>query len=335
MAPKKAGAPGKGLINWDAQLAADAALAKKIEAKSASGTNFSLKGGLLQFGGASLPNNRMAVVILASGFINQFYEGAYSDDARTGPTCFAVAGTEDDMAPHESVGEGQQAEACAACPMNAWGSADTGRGKACKNGRRLALLSAGTVDAQGRLTMETDPAAYGEQAIGLLSLSPTNVKAFAAYVAQLANTLKRPPYAVVTLITVVPDAQTQFRVVYEAMENIPGKLAEMILQRREEATELVLQPVQVKDPNAAPAPAPRGRAKAAPARAAAPRAAARPLPAARPRAAAAPAPAARQPRAARAATPAPAPRAARQAASPLMRPADARPLPGVKQAKKF
>src|SRR3990167_7275206 len=135
--------PQTGLINWEAELAAQAEVAAGMEASTGTGSFFSIKGGLLSFAGSPMPNNQMAVIVLDSLMENVYYEGAYDASNPQGPKCFAFGRNEADMAPHEvTVQAGcQQSEACAGCPMNEWASAAQGRGKACKNTRRLAMTS--------------------------------------------------------------------------------------------------------------------------------------------------------------------------------------------------
>lgn len=61
---------------------------------------------------------------------------------------------------------------CATCPMNQWGSAPDGAGKACKNMRRVYLLREG----------EIFPI--------LITIPPTSVKAWNTYVVNLTSKLK-------------------------------------------------------------------------------------------------------------------------------------------------
>ena len=89
----------------------------------------------------SLPDGQktdeLEVVIVDFVARNEFYEGAYDKDNMSPPACFAIG-----VAPNKLVASDnspqKQADTCAECPMNAFGSA--GKGKACKNGRVLAVL---------------------------------------------------------------------------------------------------------------------------------------------------------------------------------------------------
>jgi hypothetical protein len=61
------------------------------------------------------------------------------------------------------------------------------------------------------------------------------VKGWAAYVNKLTSTMLRPAWAVFTQISVVPDAKTQFKVVFEALDKVPTELLGAVKARVEEA----------------------------------------------------------------------------------------------------
>ena len=139
----------------------------------------------------SLPDGQktdeLEVVIVDFVARNEFYEGAYDKDNMSPPACFAIG-----VAPNKLVASDnspqKQADTCAECPMNAFGSA--GKGKACKNGRVLAVLP---VDAD-----ENTP-------IWLLKVSPTALKGFDGYVQGVARTFQTPPVGVVTKVSFDPN----------------------------------------------------------------------------------------------------------------------------------
>lgn len=133
----------------------------------------------------------LKLVIIDHTSQNMFYETAFDRDNPTPPTCFAIAvpasqgGDISTMAPSVDVLE-KQSESCARCPMGEWGSAATGKGKACSNLRVLAVLP---VDAT-----EDTP-------ISLLRVSPTGLRSFDGYVGSLATKFKQLPIGVVTEVS--------------------------------------------------------------------------------------------------------------------------------------
>ena len=151
MRPKKTtteASTGTALVKWEEELAKQAEVAAGMEANVGGGQFFSMQGGQLKFNDNPVPGNQMAVIILDHILENVFYDGDFDPNNPQPPTCFAFGRSDDDMAPHETVvAEGQaQNETCNGCPFNQWGSADKGRGKACRNTRRLAMIPAGTLD---------------------------------------------------------------------------------------------------------------------------------------------------------------------------------------------
>lgn len=240
---KGAPAPSTALKKWDEELAKYAENKAKEEASVSLGKFFSVKSGVLSFNGNVIPGNKMNVVVLDSILENHLYEDAYDPDSPASPVCFAFGREDKDMAPHEKSLKPQN-ETCKGCPHNEWGSADKGRGKACKNVRRLALVPESAVEDADAL--DAEETAY-------LKLSVMNVKGWAAYVQNLSATLKRPPFAVVTEISVVPDAKSQFKISFKYVESINNSdMLDAILKKVKVTEETIGFPYQAME---APPPA--------------------------------------------------------------------------------
>lgn len=225
------------LTNWDEALAKEAEIAAGLEANAGGGQFFSVRGGQLSFQDSPLPNNEMVVVILDTVFENVFYEGPYNPDEPQSPSCFAFNHEEEKLAPHEVVvkqGNEMSTTGCHGCEKNEWGSADTGRGKACSNTRRLAMIPAGQYSRHGDLEIFEDLRHYETTGVGFMKLPVTSVKGYANFVKQVAGALKRPPFGVITRVSVVPDVKTQFKVIFEGLDKIPNNLMGAIMQRRKE-----------------------------------------------------------------------------------------------------
>lgn len=195
------------LTSYDDRLAALAKQATQTEAHVGGGTYISTRGGQLSFNGGVIPDGKMNVIVLDHVCENAFYEGRYDPNDPTSPACFAFFKNADEAAPHEK-SESPQADACEGCPNNEFGSSDTGRGKACKNIRRLALIT-----EEGMEDIESATIAF-------LKVPVTSVKEWAGYVNSLNNTLKLPPLGVITEISIVPDSASQFKLKFKLVEKI-------------------------------------------------------------------------------------------------------------------
>lgn len=221
--------------NWQDEMAQAADAAADQEAGVAAGQFFSTSGGILKFNDSPLPENKMVVVILDSMIENVFYEGAYDSDNPTPPVCYAFGRSEEGLIPHEDVTQRQdtEEEGCGTCEMNEWGSADTGKGKACKNQRRLAIISAGNV-INGEAEIADEPDFYENGDLGFLKLPVTSVKAWSAYVKKLAGALKRAPFGVFTLVSLVPDEKSQFKITFQCLGMISDELMGTVFSRHNE-----------------------------------------------------------------------------------------------------
>jgi hypothetical protein len=256
------------ITNWDEELAKQAEAAAGMEASAGGSPNFTVRGGILAFNDTPIPGNQMAVVILDSVLENAFYEGAYDPDNITPPTCFAFGRDEGTMGPHPTVVERDQGqnETCRGCPMNQFGTADKGRGKACGNRRRMILIPAGDLDQMGRFTAYEEPEHFQAAVGGQLKLPPTSVKGYANFVKQVSGSLRRPPHAVFTKVSVVPDQKTQFKINFAPIAAVPNNLIPILMKRHEEAKAMIEVPYNLDIEEQAPAAAPAkgGRGKPAP-----------------------------------------------------------------------
>jgi hypothetical protein len=259
---ESAPAAGTEVMRWDEELARQAEAAAGMEANAGGGQFFSTRGGILTFNDVQMPDNQMAAVIADAVMENVFYEGEFDANNPSPPLCFAFGRDEATMAPHPSVVEAGQAqhETCRGCPMNEWATADKGRGKACRNTRRLALLSAGAFDKAGNFQAYDDPADFQTQPFGYLKLAVTSVKGYAGYVKQMAAVFKRPPFGVFTKVRLVPDPKTQIRLFFEPLGLVPTPLLGAISARNKEAAAIIEFPYSLD----AGEPASAGKANARP-----------------------------------------------------------------------
>jgi len=226
--------PGKEVVNVEEQIKKNLAKLKgrigappsnKIATK---GKKFTLPSGTASTG----PLN---VVILDWRWVLAHYPGAFNPNNPQDPDCFAVGLEKPEsgqLAPHESIEE-PHGEDCAVCAKNQWGSDPNGRGKACKNQLRLLVMAPDADDQTEPLT---------------LYVSPTALKNFFAYTAELANVHNLDLIQVVTAIGFDPhesypkltfekgDAHAQV----EAMWALKARYQEMVsrpieLKRKESA----------------------------------------------------------------------------------------------------
>lgn len=232
----------------DEQLRQFAQAYVETERSVATGAFFGLRGGILTYEGAPVTDNKMCVVIVDYILENAYFAEAFDADTITPPKCYAYGRNESEMAPHQMVLEAGHSQAgqsgkCHDCRHNAFGSADVGKGKACGNRRRLALIPAGTYK-DGKLTLFTKPEQF-QAPLAYLKLPVTSVKDFSAYVKQVATLLGVPPFGVLTTIAVVPDAKSQFKVQFHVQQKVTDlnpALLSVIMQRHEEAKQAIVMP---------------------------------------------------------------------------------------------
>jgi hypothetical protein len=227
------------LTNYAEQLAqfADSTTAA---AGSPSGSFISFQAGQISIGGNPVKGNSLDVIVVDAIWENVYYKGKYDPNNKVPPDCYAFAREDKDLAPHPEC-TAPQAETCAVCPLNVFGSSDTG-GKACKNVRRLALLAADGAD------LESGEILYAK-------IPVTSVKGWLFYVKGLKSTMARPHFAVVTNLSTVPDPKSQFRVVFQHVSNLEGPAVAAAIARytREVEENNIMFPYSKPAEDAAPA----------------------------------------------------------------------------------
>lgn len=200
-------------------------------------TKLSTAGGLLKYQGEPVAGNNMDVVVLYASYRNVWYAGAYDRNNIKNPDCFSLSETDEGMVPDPNVANPPNAT-CGGCPKNAWKSdvkADgtVGKGKACKESRRLVMMPAGSLET-------VDSVKSAELAI--LDLPVTSAKNYGALVNTVAATVGVPVWACVTNVKVQP-SKNQFEVVLTPLRVAPSKEIILALKARvEDAKRLALEP---------------------------------------------------------------------------------------------
>ena len=229
-------------INIQEQMAKEVqSIASRIAAPS--GDRIKINGGR----GFTLPDGssgeELQVVVIDFLSTNLYYDRPFNRDKPVPPACFAIGEEPSLLAPSPN-SPARQADSCSVCPLNQFGTALTGSGKACKNTRLLAVVPV------------TDLEKPAEEAnILILSVPPTSLKEFDGYVSKLASRFKTIPLGAITKIT------TDMSVDYAAPRfDIISKLDEMSLVKafglKEEARKRLEAEPDVKDYEA---PKTRGR----------------------------------------------------------------------------
>lgn len=249
-----AGSKTTAVAKWDEALAARAKLANKAVQNIGGGGQFiSLKGGVMSYNDAPVDDNELDVIIPSFVLENQYYVGKYNPKVQQAPVCYAFGTDEDEMVPHEKSPD-PQADRCSECPHNEWGSdPEGGRGKACKNVARLAILPADCLE-EGAEGVRSAQEAF-------VKVPVTSMKNWAGHVKKL-DASNLPPLAFVTTMSLVPDAKSQFQLTFHAKDRIEdGEAIGAVLERADELDKTIDFPYQEVDQEAAPRG--RGNARAA------------------------------------------------------------------------
>lgn len=260
----------RALTNYDE---AYAAMAEKQRADNpiTGAQSISLRGGILSYQEQELPGNQMVMVVLDSVQENTFFSGAFDPDSMVPPVCYAFARGKLEartMGPHESMADhldyfDPQADTCSSCKWNVFGSADVGKGKACKEKRRLIMIPAGwyqPVKPKSKdleLHLFDDPKELESADLIRMTVPVTSVAHWSAYVQSVTASHNLPTCGVVTRIWLEPHAKSQFKVHFELIEKLPPEFAKVILAKQAQAEEAIITAYTPPDPEQAQAATPQ------------------------------------------------------------------------------
>lgn len=126
------------------------------------------------------PASYIEVVLVKANpnFSKVYYTDGYVEGTNNPPDCASSDGQKPDAG-----SPSPQSKTCAACPHNVFGTSQTGKGKACQDTRRVAILSLGQMD---------NPL--------LLRVPPNSLKNLASYANELASHRIKTMAAVITRV---------------------------------------------------------------------------------------------------------------------------------------
>ncbi len=212
--PVKPAESTAALVPWKERMAAVVAQAAGMEAPK--GGFLSFKGGRMSYDDTPIPGDKMEIIILDHVLENTWYSEPYNALKPATPDCYALGRDESELAPHAESDDPQN-DFCSTCPKNEWGSdPNGGRGKACKNTRRIAVIAADVLKAD-------EPAEAIRKASAVMCKLPvTSIKLFSKTINQIVKVLGVAPFAVVVELSVTPHPSNQFQVnwkILHAIEN--------------------------------------------------------------------------------------------------------------------
>ena len=191
------------IVDWKTEMANQAKAAAAVETPSLS--YISLKAGIMTYMKQPVPGNALDVIVIGSAFERRYDTKDYDPNNFTPPDCYAISIKGDkDMVPAEGVKDRQSA-ACDDCTMNSWQPNPKKPGKKykpCKEKRRL-LLAPASVLKDGSI---------GTAELAMLNVPTMSLKNWSNHVNNCAAQYSRPPWDVITKVSVHPNVNTQLEV---------------------------------------------------------------------------------------------------------------------------
>lgn len=275
-AKKSAPARSTAIVPWEAEMAGFAKKQAASEKPMGMFKQVAVNGGVMIIDDKQVPGNAIKAIILASTHENQWYDKPYNPNVPTVPRCFAFGDVnaedpEAEMEPHIDADDRQgyplddkgeldkssgEPPLCRNCWANRMGTADVGKGKACKNIRRQILTTEDALES---------PEAMKEAEARMFKVPVMSVGNWVNYVHECEDTYKRPYWGTVATVKVVPDQKSQWKIQYlfEELIDFDAALYAATKKRAEQANKDLLSPY----PKLEEQEAPPARGRGAPAKA--------------------------------------------------------------------
>lgn len=216
-------APKTAVMSIQEQIAAQIARQNETaQGLRSSGSYIGFKNAQLKVDGISIPANELNVRVLAALSERAWYAKEFDADAVQVPDCYAL----DNDVPHEESAN-PQADTCAECKHNKWGSATRGKGKSCRESARVIVIPANVPLASAQMYTAKVP---------VTSLS--TVTSFTSRCGQ-ANKLMGE---FVTKLSVVEDRKTFFKVHLTPVEVTAEMDMAELLKAQDRAYQLAMTP---------------------------------------------------------------------------------------------
>ena len=215
--------------------AADIINRQKAAVKLPVANRVTAQGDVFMCGDDELGNPLEPCIILDYMNEHRFYEGAYQDGDKDSPVCFSLNFEEDAMVPHANSSD-KQNDDCPSCPNNQFGSG-VGKGKACQNRIRFAILPLGDVTAER----------IDDSIIYVMSASPTSITNFNEYANLIINVHETSTaFSVVEIGLKKRGNTTSYQLAFEPQGFIDpnAALVKKLDKKIEEATKLLEQPYE-------------------------------------------------------------------------------------------
>lgn len=165
------------LVPFDRSILDIAGVSGSENREKVDSARISFKGGKFKFQDSLLGNagNEFWGIVLNFSFVKTFYAKKFKEGEVAFPECFAISAEAESKTwePHANSNVAQ-ASSCDTCEHNKWGTApDDGKGKACRDQRRLVVLVADS--------FKSGAMGLADATLGVLEIAPTSIKHWKKY----------------------------------------------------------------------------------------------------------------------------------------------------------
>lgn len=237
------------LEDWEIELAREAK--DEVSKETLGIPRLSHQGGMWKIDGKTVTENKLRVAIIDYGFSKAYYENAFDPGVTATPVCYAFGREEKGMAPHDQAPKKQNPE-CSTCEWNKFGTADRGKGKRCKDERRVLCV-----------VEVADEESIAGAEVRQFNIPPGSLKNWGNYLAQVREGTKRQNVrGVLTELSTEPYGGA-YALTFKAVAELADVQVKAIMAKRSSVEAALFAPYPNIEQEEKPAPAPSRKAKGA------------------------------------------------------------------------
>lgn len=184
----------------------------------------------LKIDGQKVKDNKLPVIVIDYIFTKQYFSKPFKPGEGGTPDCYAYGDVEAEMKPHPQAKDPQH-DQCVGCPHNAFGTARQGRGKACSDVRKLAVIM-----------QNDDPDSVAGAEVRALSIPPGSLKNWGKYLRTIPDITPTGNVRFVLTELGWEEGEPAYTLTFKAVDRLTKEMAQAVKARRERARADLTQP---------------------------------------------------------------------------------------------
>ena len=184
--------------------------------------------GIIKIDSKPVADNKLSLAIVDFVFSKSYFKEKYVKGKAQVPVCYGYGRKEEEVLPHAAAPE-KVCESCKGCEHNKFFTAEIGKGKRCKDERKLLCVVA-----------TDDPESIQAAEMRTLSIPPGSLKNWGKYLAQISEVSPYGVRGVMTEISTEPGASGAYAITFKPVDRLAKETVREVVSRSKGADALLM-----------------------------------------------------------------------------------------------